>query len=315
MREAANVFIKPTGSDAFEVIDPSVLDLMNAVVRAVPDNAIDILRGAESFTQVERVWTVAKARDGDAIIQAIKDNAGKIAAEIGTRIDRWQQQMSAATEAADEIRTLLADARMVFICAGLGGGTGSGAAPVIAEIARESGALVIAFTTMPFAFEGKRRMAQAQEALARLQEVSDAVICFENDLMGDIVAPKAGIHQAFAVADATISQCVRSIVGLIQRPGLIQIGFDDLLTIHPMTEASDLPPEPRLVSAAPSADAALIIAALARFTRPAPAPSGAVDWKKMALNFYSSHDWTWHLSWSRGNYRVWHMVSSHQQCK
>ena len=70
---------------------------------------------------------------------------------------------------------------MIFICAGLGGGTGSGAAPVIAEIARESGALVITFATMPFAFEGKRRMAQAQEALARLHETSDAVICFEND--------------------------------------------------------------------------------------------------------------------------------------
>ncbi len=118
---------------------------------------------------------------------------------------------------------------MIFICAGLGGGTGSGAAPVIAEIARESGALVITFATMPFAFEGKRRLAQAQEALARLHEVSDAVICFENDLMGDIVAPKAGIHQAFAAADVTISQSVRAIVSLMQRPGLIRIGFDDLL--------------------------------------------------------------------------------------
>ena len=136
----------------------------------------------------------------------------------------------AAMEAADEIRTSLADARMIFICAGLGGGTGSGAAPVIAEIARESGALVIAFATMPFAFEGKRRMAQAQEGLARLHETSDAVICFENDLMGDIVAPKAGIHQAFAAADVTISQSVRAIVSLMQRPGLIRIGFDDLLS-------------------------------------------------------------------------------------
>ena len=73
-------------------------------------------------------------------------------------------------------------------------------------------------------------MAQAQEALARLHEVSDAVICFENDLMGDMVAPKAGIHQAFAAADVTISQSVRSIVSLMQRPGLIRIGFDDLLS-------------------------------------------------------------------------------------
>ena len=73
-------------------------------------------------------------------------------------------------------------------------------------------------------------LAQAKEALAKLRENADAVICFENDRMGDMVAPKAGIHQAFAVADTTISQSVRSIVNLIQRPGLIRIGFDDLLS-------------------------------------------------------------------------------------
>src|ERR1700686_2951724 len=133
-----------------------------------------------------------------------------------------------AVESADEIRQALVDARMIFICAGLGGGTGSGAAPFVAQLAREAGSLVIAFATLPFSFEGKRRGAQAQEGLARLNQIADAVICFENDCMGDIVAPKAGIHQAFAVADITISQSVRSIVNLIQRPGLIRIGFDDL---------------------------------------------------------------------------------------
>lgn len=135
----------------------------------------------------------------------------------------------AAIESADEIRQALVGARMVFICTGLGGGTGSGATPVVAQLAREAGSLVIAFATVPFSFEGKRRAAQAQEGLARLNQIADAVICFENDCMGDIVAPKAGIHQAFAVADITISQSVRSIVNLIQRPGLIRIGFDDLL--------------------------------------------------------------------------------------
>ena len=134
----------------------------------------------------------------------------------------------AAIESADEIRKAMAGARMIFICTGLGGGTGSGAAPIVAQLAREAGSLVIAFATLPFSFEGKRRAVQAQDALARLNEVANAVICFENDRMGDMVAPKAGIHQAFGVADMTISQSVRSIVNLIQRPGLIQIGFDDL---------------------------------------------------------------------------------------
>jgi len=134
-----------------------------------------------------------------------------------------------AVESADEIRQALVDARMIFICAGLGGGTGSGAAPFVAQLGREAGSLVIAFATLPFSFEGKRRGAQAQEAFARLNEIAHAVICFENDRMADMVAPKAGIHQAFAIADITISQSVRSIVNLIQRPGLIRIGFDDLL--------------------------------------------------------------------------------------
>src|SRR5213082_3849101 len=136
----------------------------------------------------------------------------------------------AALESADEIREALADTDVIFICSGLGGGTGSGAAPYVAQAAREAGALVIAFVTLPFGFEGKRRNAQAREALVRLGEFAHAVVCFENDRMGDLTSPQAGIHQAFAMADITISQSVRSIVNLIQRPGLIRIGFDDLLS-------------------------------------------------------------------------------------
>jgi cell division protein FtsZ len=136
----------------------------------------------------------------------------------------------AAFESTEEIREALTGARMIFICTGLGGGTGSGAAPYVAHLAREAGALVLAFATLPFGFEGRRRNAQAREALARLNEIANAVVCFENDQMGDMVAPHAGIHQAFSKADTTISQSVRSIVNLIQRPGLIRIGFDDLLS-------------------------------------------------------------------------------------
>ena len=135
----------------------------------------------------------------------------------------------AAIESAEEIRQALTDARMIFVCGGLGGGTGSGAAPVVAQLAREAGSLVIALATLPFSFEGKRRGAQADAALRQLRQIAHAVICFENDRMGDMVAPKAGIHQAFATADITISQSLRSIVNLIHRPGLIRIGFDDLL--------------------------------------------------------------------------------------
>ncbi|MEA3186631.1 MAG: cell division protein FtsZ [Chthoniobacter sp.] len=135
---------------------------------------------------------------------------------------------AAAEEAMEEIRAALDGAGLIFLCAGLGGGTGSGAAPLVASLAKEHGALVVVFATMPFSFEGKRRAAQAHEALAALQAYADAVICFENDTMGDAVSPKAGIHQAFAAADETISQSVRAISQLFARPGILRIGFDEL---------------------------------------------------------------------------------------
>ena len=184
--------------------------------------------------------TAWKRRELIAINTDVQSLASSVAAhkvQLGRTVTRGlgaggdpELGYNAAVESETEIREALADARMIFVCAGLGGGTGSGAAPMIAQVAREAGSLVVAFATMPFSFEGKRRTAQAEDALGRLREIADAVICFENDRMGDIVAPKAGIHQAFAVADATISQSVRSIVNVIQRPGLIRIGFDDLLT-------------------------------------------------------------------------------------
>ena len=162
-------------------------------------------------------------------VAAVKVQLGRsITRGLGTGGDP-ELGFDAAQEAAEEIRQALTQARLIFICAGLGGGTGSGGAPVIAQIAREMGALVIAFATVPFTFEGKRRAAQARDALACLHESTDAVVCFENDRMADMVAPKAGIHQAFAVADMTISQSLRSIVNLIQRPGILRIGYDDLL--------------------------------------------------------------------------------------
>ena len=134
----------------------------------------------------------------------------------------------AACEAQDDIRKAIDGASLLFLCTGLGGGTGSGAAPLIASMAKENGTLVVVIATMPFSFEGKRRGIQAADALQALQATADAVICFDNDIMGEAVSPKAGIHQAFAAADETISQCVRAVAGLFVQPGILHIGFDDL---------------------------------------------------------------------------------------
>jgi cell division protein FtsZ len=137
---------------------------------------------------------------------------------------------SAAEEATEEIAAALNGAGMVFLCVGLGGGTGSGAAPLVAHLARQAGATVIALVTLPFGFEGKRRAAQAAEALAQLEQQAHVVLCFENDAMATIVAPTAGIQQAFVATDQTLSQAIRALIGIVDRRGLVNIGLDDLMT-------------------------------------------------------------------------------------
>lgn len=134
----------------------------------------------------------------------------------------------AALFSRDLIRQTLTGHQIIFICAGLGGGTGSGAAPVIAEIAKSTGALVLVVATMPFSFEGRRRVTQAEEALELLQKRADALILFENNRMGELILPKDGIQKAFGAADQLISQSLRAVSTMISTPGLVKLGLDDL---------------------------------------------------------------------------------------
>ncbi len=136
----------------------------------------------------------------------------------------------AALASQPEIREMLTGRNMVFLCVGLGGGTGSGAAPVIARMAREAGAFVVVFATLPFAFEGRRRSNQAGLALQDLRKYANALITFENDRMGELVVPKKGVQEAFELADKIIGQSVRAVTSLVTQPGLISIGMDDLIT-------------------------------------------------------------------------------------
>jgi cell division protein FtsZ len=139
--------------------------------------------------------------------------------------------LAAAEEAVDEIRSVLQGGAVIFLCTGLGGGTGSGAAPIVAQLAKEENALVLVFAALPFSFEGRRRCAQAEESLERLRSAADAVVCFENDRMAEITLPRMGIHEAFGAADLTISQSIRSVATLLQHPGLLHIGFDDICSV------------------------------------------------------------------------------------
>jgi cell division protein FtsZ len=209
---------------ADEFIPIKIVSVGGAGLNALDRIVLDGLEGAEVLAVNTDVQSLASS------VAAHKVQLGRtVTRGLGAGGDP-ELGYQAAFESTEEIRESLTGARMIFICTGLGGGTGSGAAPYVAHLARNAGALVLAFATLPFAFEGRRRNVQAREALARLNEIANAVVCFENDQMGDMVAPHAGIHQAFSKADTTISQSVRSIVNLIQRPGLIRIGFDDLLS-------------------------------------------------------------------------------------
>lgn len=136
----------------------------------------------------------------------------------------------AAIEAVDEIRKAVRSSKMVFVCVGLGGGTGSGAAPEVCRIAREEGVFLVVFATMPFSFEGERRMGQARTALEQIARYANAVISFDNDRMGELIVPKDGVAQAFAAADKIISQSIRATMNVVFRPGIIRIGMDDLLS-------------------------------------------------------------------------------------
>ncbi|MDR1651439.1 MAG: cell division protein FtsZ [Synergistaceae bacterium] len=137
----------------------------------------------------------------------------------------------AAIESRDEIRAALDGADMIFLAAGMGGGTGTGASPVIAGIARETGALVVAVVTRPFSFEGRRRLAHTAEGIAKLKEQVDALIVIPNDRLLEISDKRTSLSKAFELADNVLHQAVQGVTDLILRPGLVNVDFMDIRTI------------------------------------------------------------------------------------
>ncbi len=137
----------------------------------------------------------------------------------------------AALESAEVLKQALADSHMVFIAAGLGGGTGTGAAPVIAEICKEIGALTVAVVTKPFRFEARKRSKQAEEGIARLKEVADTVITIPNDRLRGLASKKSTLVDMFKKADEILHHSVKGITDLIIRPGLVNLDFADVKAI------------------------------------------------------------------------------------
>ncbi|MCS6845404.1 MAG: cell division protein FtsZ [Caldilineales bacterium] len=137
----------------------------------------------------------------------------------------------AALESAEELANIVRGADMVFVTAGIGGGTGTGAAPVVARLAREAGALTIGVVTKPFTFEGAKRRRAAEEGLVRLKEQVDTLIVIPNDRLLQIVDKRMSIRDAFAVADDVLRQGIQGISELITIPGLINLDFADVRTV------------------------------------------------------------------------------------
>lgn len=137
----------------------------------------------------------------------------------------------AAEESREKIKDLLMDTDMVFVTCGMGGGTGTGSSPVVAEIAREQGALTVGIVTKPFAFEGARRMVNAEDGIEKLKSKVDTLIIIPNQRILDVVDRKMTLIEAFKVVDSVLGQGVKGISDIITVPGLINVDFADVKTI------------------------------------------------------------------------------------
>jgi len=169
--------------------------------------------------------------------QALEHSKAQLKLQIGERLTEGlgagadpQIGREAALESREAIKSALEDSHMVFITAGFGGGSGTGAAPVIAEICKEIEALTVAVVTKPFSFEGKKRTKQAEEGIATLKEVADTVIIIPNDRLRGIASKNAKMVDMFKKADEILLHSVRGITDLIMMPGLVNLDFADVRT-------------------------------------------------------------------------------------
>lgn len=139
--------------------------------------------------------------------------------------------LDAAKESLPEIEEALAGSDIIFLCAGLGGGTASGAGGMVAEVAKQTGALLLAIVTTPFGFEGRRRTLQAAAAVQEISAHADAVIHFENDRMAELAEPKSGVAETFSACDELLCGCVSAVAHLISAHGPLGVGLPDLLSV------------------------------------------------------------------------------------
>jgi len=216
---------------AFQLVEPELTAKIKVVGvgggggNAVNNMIASELQGVEFIAANTDAQVLERSR-ADVKIQLGRNLTKGLGAGAKPEVGR-----EAAEEAADEIREALEGSDMVFITAGMGGGTGTGGAPVIAEISRELGALTVAVVTKPFAWEGKVRMAQAEEGIRRLKEVVDTIITIPNDRLRSLAEPNTPIIEMFKKADEVLYYAVRGISDLIVVHGYINVDFADVKTV------------------------------------------------------------------------------------
>ncbi len=171
-------------------------------------------------------------------LQALERSRARVQLQLGRNLTRGlgagadpEVGRQAALEDRDKIKELLSGSDMVFVTAGLGGGTGTGGAPVIAEVAKECGALTVAIVTKPFDFEGKRRLAQAEEGVQELKKVVDTLIVIPNTRLRSLAPKNARFADMLKKADEVLLYAVRGISDLIVTPGLVNLDFADVRTV------------------------------------------------------------------------------------
>ncbi len=222
------------GEGTSAVIDTST-DALAATIKVIGvggggQNAVN--RMIESGLAGVEFWAM------NTDIQVLKTSAAENTLQLGTRLTNGlgaggdpEKGRASADESRSEIQKILDGTDMVFITAGMGGGTGTGAAPVIAEIAKEMGVLTVAVVTKPFKFEGPRRARYADEGIDRLKSHVDTVIVIPNDRLLNVVERRATLMDAFKEADEVLRQGVAGISDIITIPGLINVDFADVKSV------------------------------------------------------------------------------------
>lgn len=216
------------------LVKPDINSFAKIKVLGVGGGGNNALNSMISDSKIQGVEFIAVNTD----LQALLANNADIKLQIGERVTKGlgsganpEIGQAAAEESRDKIRDLLAGTDMVFITAGEGGGTGTGAAPIIASVAKEVGALTVAVVTKPFLFEGTRRMVQAEEGIEKLKKEVDTLIVIPNQRILDVIRKEDTLLNAFRMADSVLSQGVQSISDLITIPGLINVDFADVKTV------------------------------------------------------------------------------------